>query len=128
MHYTPQEEDRIRAEIDAAKAERLSASAPSETACQPRSLALAPCSAPFSAWSDARGVWPRLTHEEIFRAGWDAAIAAAVSHVKGQALTPEEIEDGTKWADDATEHIAEAMRRSLLPNTTMSQPGGQTHE
>lgn len=43
MHYTPEEEDRIRAEIDAAKAERSSASAPSEIACQPRSLALAPC-------------------------------------------------------------------------------------
>ncbi len=43
MHYTPEEEDRIRAEIDAAKAEMSSASAPSETACQPRSLALANC-------------------------------------------------------------------------------------
>lgn len=88
------------------------------------SLALDPRSAPFSAWSDARSVWPRLTHEEIFRAGWDAAIAAAVSHVKGQALTPEEIEDGTKWADDATEHIAEAMRRSLLPNTKLTGQKG----
>lgn len=48
MHYTPQEEDRIRAEIDAAKAERSSASAPSETACQPRSLALATGSNPVS--------------------------------------------------------------------------------
>lgn len=84
------------------------------------SLALDPRSAPFSSWSESRGVWPRLTHQEIFRAGWDAAIAAAVSHVKGQALTPEEIEDGTKWADDATEHIAEAMRRSLLPNAELS--------
>ena len=39
-------------------------------------------SAAFSVWSEARGVWPRLTHEEIFRAGWDAAIAAATAHVK----------------------------------------------
>ena len=73
-------------------------------------------SAPFSAFAEARGVWPRLTHEEIFRAGWDAAIAAAVAHVKGQALTPLEIADGTKWADDATEYIADAMQRDLSPN------------
>ena len=80
------------------------------------SLALDPISAPFSAFAEARGVCPRLTHEEIFRAGWDAAIAAAVAHVKGQALTPLEIADGTKWADDATEYIADAMQRDLSQN------------
>ena len=66
-------------------------------------------SAAFSVWSEARGVWPRLTHEEIFRAGWDAAIAAATAHVKDQALT--------------TDEIAAAMRRDLLPNTALS--GGE---
>jgi hypothetical protein len=30
----------------------------------------ASCSADFAWWSKARGVWPRLTHEETFRAGW----------------------------------------------------------
>lgn len=57
MHYTPQEEDRIRAEIDAAKAERLSASAPSETACQPRSLALATGSAVCVSCEKRRATW-----------------------------------------------------------------------
>lgn len=28
----------------------------------------------FSCWVEARGVWPRLTHEEIFQAGWNAAL------------------------------------------------------
>jgi hypothetical protein len=27
----------------------------------------------FKEWAYKRGVWPRLTHEEIFKAGWDAA-------------------------------------------------------
>ena len=81
-------------------------------------------SAPFSAFAEARGVWPWLTHEEIFRAGWDAAIAAAVAHVKGQALTPLEIADGTKWADDATEYIADAMQRDLSTNAgDVARPG-----
>ena len=29
-----------------------------------------PVSADFAWWSNKRGVWPRLNHEEIFRAGW----------------------------------------------------------
>lgn len=65
MHYTPEEEDRIRAEIDAAKAERSSASAPSKTACQPRSLALATCSlsVPAGELEDLYDYFVREMHE-----------------------------------------------------------------
>jgi len=35
----------------------------------------------FSAWSEKRGVWPRLTHHEIFRAGWEAATATLCARV-----------------------------------------------
>ena len=31
----------------------------------------------FDEWCKARGVWPRLTHEEIWRAAWNAATKAA---------------------------------------------------
>jgi hypothetical protein len=27
----------------------------------------------FLQWCDKRGVWPRLTHQEVFLAGWEAA-------------------------------------------------------
>jgi hypothetical protein len=30
------------------------------------------CSADFSWWSNKRGVWPRLTHDETFQAGWES--------------------------------------------------------
>jgi len=33
-----------------------------------------PCSAAFSVWSEKRGVWPRLTHEEIWNAAWKECI------------------------------------------------------
>jgi hypothetical protein len=28
----------------------------------------------FGDWTNKRGVWPRLTHEETFKAGWDSAV------------------------------------------------------
>jgi hypothetical protein len=31
----------------------------------------------FEDWIKTRGVWPRLTHEEIWRAAWNAAIDSA---------------------------------------------------
>ena len=37
----------------------------------------APCSASFIAWVKSRGVWPRLTHEEIWNAAWTAATTPA---------------------------------------------------
>lgn len=82
----------------------------------------------FGAWWAANGVVTQpailgLSYREVAEKAWRAAVDAAAAHVKGQALTPEEIEDGTKWADDATEHIAEAMRRALLPNV-QSGPRG----
>ena len=38
--------------------------------------------AAFEAWAEKRGVWPRLTHEEIFSAGYQAGRAALQSQVK----------------------------------------------
>jgi hypothetical protein len=35
------------------------------------------CSAAFAEWCKVRGVWPRLTHEEIWHTAWNAAIKAA---------------------------------------------------
>ncbi|MFA7667772.1 MAG: hypothetical protein WCX93_00300 [Burkholderiaceae bacterium] len=35
--------------------------------------------ADFEAWAEKRGVWPRLTHEEIFSAGYQAGRAALQS-------------------------------------------------
>lgn len=49
MHYTHEEEEARRAEIDAAKATRSSAEAPSKTAGPVGSLAVATCSLPVSS-------------------------------------------------------------------------------
>ena len=42
----------------------------------------------FKQWSNERGVWPRLTHEEI----WNAAIDAAITKLENNILDPNELE------------------------------------
>jgi len=42
--------------------------------------------ADFEAWAEKRGVWPRLTHEEIFSAGYQAGRAALQSQDRADAL------------------------------------------
>jgi len=49
----------------------------------------APCSASFIAWVKSRGVWPRLTHEEIWNAAWTARITKAISQPTKMTDTPE---------------------------------------
>ena len=43
--------------------------------------------AEFEAWAEKRGVWPRLTHEEIFSAGYQAGRAALQSQDREDAPT-----------------------------------------
>jgi len=49
----------------------------------------APCSASFIAWVKSRGVWPRLTHEEIWNAAWTARITKAISQPTKMKTTSE---------------------------------------
>ena len=42
----------------------------------------------FKDWAQKRGVWPRLTHEEIFKSGWNAAIDAAIEYCQRNAHPP----------------------------------------
>lgn len=49
--------------------------------------------ASFQEWADKRGVWPMLTHEEIFAAGWQAALQ------ESEAGAVYQIMSGGLWAD-----------------------------
>lgn len=102
MHYTPEEEDRVRAEIDAAKADRSSASAPSETACQPRSLAL------------ARG-WVPVASAERLVAAWRAHAAAAYKLEAQQA-------DSAWGAKAETYNVCAENLSRLIQSATERQP------
>lgn len=42
----------------------------------------ATCAAAFEGWTQKRGVWPRLTHEEVFKAAWNEAVDAALNVLK----------------------------------------------
>ena len=47
--------------------------------------------ADFEAWAEKRGVWPRLTHQEIFSAGYQAGRAA---------LQSQDREEFCEWHND----------------------------
>jgi len=49
-------------------------------------LGAAPCSAIFAEWCKVRGVWPRLTHEEIWHTAWNAAIETALLTTPGGSI------------------------------------------
>lgn len=74
----------------------------------------------FRKWSDARNVWPRLTDEEIFAAGWNAAVKAADSAV--QSKWDEYCQENKFLPSkrDAAEEIGYAIRR--LEVAAESQP------
>jgi hypothetical protein len=40
----------------------------------------------FSRWQSQRGVWPRLTHGEIFEAGWQAALQSQAEAVEQEPV------------------------------------------
>lgn len=37
----------------------------------------------FEKWSEIRGVWPRLTHQEIWQTAWNEAIKTALLKIPG---------------------------------------------
>ena len=54
---------------------------------------------------------------------WQKAIAAAASHVRGQALTTEEINGGVRWSNNAAQVIADNMERALATPAPNAQGG-----
>lgn len=41
-----------------------------------------PASEAFAIWCLSRGVWPSLTHEEIWKEAWNAALNEVVSNIE----------------------------------------------
>jgi DNA-directed RNA polymerase subunit M/transcription elongation factor TFIIS len=64
----------------------------------------------FEKWTEKRGVWPRLTHDEIFAAGWQAALQSQVSNTDGWLEWP----GGD--CPVAPETLVEVEYRSATPN------------
>jgi hypothetical protein len=74
-------------------------------------LGAAPCSAKFSEWCKVRGVWPRITHEEIWHTAWNAAIEAALLKTPGGSICdPQE--------------VADEIRALMSPNVEVSDRAG----
>ena len=70
----------------------------------------------FREWCEKRGVWPRLTHEEIWRTAWNAAIDAA----DDKAWTKRDLwDEGNGYSPTkaaAAEEIGHAIRTLHTPN------------
>lgn len=66
-------------------------------------------SATFEEWCKTRGVWPRLTHEEIWNTAWNAAIEAALLTTPGGSI-----------CDPQT--VADDIRELMLPNDRTERP------
>ena len=79
-------------------------------------LPLTNCSASFADWTQKRGVWPRLTHEEIYRTAWNDAIKAADSVAWEKRDQWDEGNGYSPIKAAAAEEIGHAIRRLSEPN------------
>lgn len=75
----------------------------------------------FTKWEEKRGVWPRLTHHEIFLAGHSAATVAMGAELERLAQTlASEREDGaklkTRWDAEVND-----LRRQLLESQALTE-------
>ena len=88
------------------------------------SLSVAARSA-FDVWAKDRGVWPRLTHEEIWGAAWSAAIEAADEKVWSKRDKWDEGDGYSPTKAKAAEEIGYAIRTLLSPNTQVTHGRAQ---
>jgi hypothetical protein len=86
-------------------------------------LGAAPCSATFAEWCKTRGVWPRLTHEEIWHTAWNAAIKAADDKAWSKRDLWDEGDGYSPTKVKAAEEIGYAIRTLMSPNGKLRHGG-----
>lgn len=86
----------------------------------PAPLALSAVSVAFQEWCSNRGVWPRLTHEEIWHTAWNAAIKAADDKAWSKRDLWDEGSGYSPTKAAAAEEIGYAIRTLYTPNTEVT--------
>jgi len=76
-------------------------------------LGASPCSATFAEWCKVRGVWPRITYEEIWHTAWNAAIEAATMKTPGGSICDPQA-------------VADEIRTLISPNDQAQRPPPET--
>lgn len=75
----------------------------------------------FQEWCRNRGVWPRLTHEEIWHTAWNAAIKAADDKARSKRDLWYEGNGYSPTKAKSAEEIGCAIRTLLTPNTEVTR-------